>query len=72
MYSYEYTLLIWKKVTKMVSCCIVYNETTKPLWTFLVGDQIKAKLIELRFRCHMPAANYAIRIATKADETRRS
>ena len=38
-----------KNVTKMVSCCIVYNVTTKnPCQHFeLVNDQIKAKLIEL-------------------------
>ena len=51
----SYTLLIRKKVTKMVSCCIIWNLTTKPMPTFQVGDRMKAKLIELRFRCHMPA-----------------
>ena len=36
----------------MVDCCIVLKLTTKPMLTFGAG---KAELIELRFRCHMPA-----------------
>ena len=44
--------LIWKKVTKMVGCDIVFKLTTKPMLFFWVG---KAKLIELRFRRHIPA-----------------
>ena len=49
-------ILFWfeKKFTKEVSCSIICNLTPKPMPTFWVGDQIKAKLIELRFRCHMP------------------
>ena len=31
----------------------------------IVGDRIKAKLIELRFRCHMPATNQVMANATK-------
>ena len=38
IHSYGYTLLIWKKVTKMVSCCIVFNLITKPIPTFWVND----------------------------------
>ena len=31
----------------------------------IVGDRIKAKLIELRFRCHMPATNQVMANATQ-------
>ena len=41
-----------KKVTKMGGCYIVLKLITKPMLTFYVG---KAELIELHFRCHMPA-----------------
>ena len=41
------------KVTKVVSCCIIYSLTTKSMMTS-TGDQIIAKLIELRFKNHMP------------------
>ena len=41
-----------KKVAKMVDCNIVLKLTTKLMLTFWVG---KVELIELRFRCHMPA-----------------
>ena len=43
-----------KKLTKVVSCCIIGYLTTKLMSNFYVGDQIKAKLIELPFRCHIP------------------
>ena len=41
-----------KKFTKMVGCCIVLKLTTEPMLTFWVGE---AEMIELSFRCHMPA-----------------
>ena len=34
-----------KKVTKVVSCCIVCNLTTKPKQNFCVGGRIKDKLL---------------------------
>ena len=53
------TILFWfGKGHKVVSRCIVFNLTTKPTLTFWAGDQIKAKLIELRFRCHMHSYKY--------------
>ena len=39
----------------MVSCGIVCNLNTKPIPTFYIGDRIKAKLTELRFKCRMQA-----------------
>ena len=48
-----------KRSLKWYSCCIICNLanclTAKPMPTLLVDDRIKAKLIELRFRCHIPA-----------------
>ena len=38
LYSYDYTLLILKKATKMVSCYIVWNLTNKPMSTFRVDE----------------------------------
>ena len=49
-FSFERGSLKW-----LASCCIVCNVTTKPIPTFVVGDRIKAKLIELWFRSHMLA-----------------
>ena len=34
LYSYNDTLLICRKVTKVVCCCIICNLTTKPMPTF--------------------------------------
>ena len=40
----------------MISGCIVCNLTTKHMPNFwLVNGRIEDKLIELHFRCHMPA-----------------
>ena len=68
--------LIWKNVTKMVGCRIVFKLTTKPMLTFWAG---KAELIELGFRCHTLAARplvnatkYATRIVIYNKQTRES
>ena len=39
---YDYILLIWKKVTKMASCCIICNLTTKSMPAFWAGDKIQS------------------------------
>ena len=66
-----------KNATKMVGCCIAFKLTTKLMLTFWVG---KAQLIELRFRCPMPATKskqmwqgtYSTRIASYNKQTRES
>ena len=37
---YDYTLFIWEKVTKVVSCYIISNLTTIPMPKFWVGNRI--------------------------------
>ena len=51
LHSYDYTTLIWKKVIKVFSCCIICNLTIKPMPNFWVGDRVKDKITKLRFRC---------------------
>ena len=51
LHSDDYTTLIWKKVIKVVSCCVMYNLTIMPMSFFWVGVRVKDKLTKLRFRC---------------------
>ena len=52
-------ILLWLYFSDLKKGQLLHFEfnylTTKPMPTFWAGDPIKTKLIELRFRCHMPA-----------------
>ena len=56
-----------KNITKMFSCCIVCNLTTKNLCQLfrLVNDRIKAKLIELATLQVLHASHQAIGNVTR-------
>ena len=46
LHPYNYTLLIWKKVTKIVRGCVVCNLTTKRMPTFSVVDSYNKQMRE--------------------------
>ena len=48
-YLYSFDL---KKITKVVSCCIICDLITKSMPCF---DEIKDKVVELHFKCDMAA-----------------